>query len=310
MPETYIPTFRTSRPTNGLQAILPPKWAVPASTTQTQIPSKYAYQPKPTFGQLLTSIQDMDSLVELSRWHNYIQRERALELARVLRDFGSYSQLHWRLTSGEANPYLSFLVRRKFPDYPNFYSKKGFFSQIIIPGTNVEFDVPHFNATLSKYLDRDIYRNNIPADWAGWVGDMFTYARDLESEVKKNPISLDSMYRKASGSIGTKDTTFKHSFGPSDFYADIDARNISTLIHNGLSYHDAMDNYYNNNLYGRFGHFIDSYGGWKNFERHVNRFNFFPLTPFVNPIFIDAAKRAFINKIREGCLNEMGCYIP
>ena len=288
MPETYIPTFRTSRPTNGLQAL----------------------NLQPTFDQLLTSIQDMDSLVELPQWHNYIQSERALELARVLRDFGSYSQLRWRLTSGEANPYLSFLVRRKFPDYPNFYSKKGFFSQIIIPGTNVEFDVPHFNATLSRYLDRDAYRRNIPADWAGWVGDMFTYARDLESEIKKKPISLDSMYRKASGSIGTNDPDFNHSFGPSDFYADIDARNISTLIHNGLSYHDAMDNYYNNNLYGRFSHFIDSYGGWKNFERHVNRFNFFPLTPFVNSIFIDAAKRAFINKIREGCLNEMGCYIP
>ena len=92
MPETYIPTFRSNRPTNGLQAILPPKWTAPASTTQTQIPSKYAYKPQPT--------------------------------------------------------------------------------------------------------------------------------------------------------------------------------------------------------------------------KHVNRFNFFPLTPFVNSIFIDAAKRAFINKIREGCLNEMGCYIP
>ncbi len=107
MPETYIPTFRTSRPTNGLQAL----------------------NRQPTFDQLLTSIQDMDSLVKLPQWHNYIQSERALELARVPRDFGSYSQL--RLTSGEANPYLSFLVRCKFPDYPDFYSQKGFFSQII-----------------------------------------------------------------------------------------------------------------------------------------------------------------------------------
>jgi hypothetical protein len=71
-----------------------------------------------------------------------------------------------------------------------------------------------------------------------------------------------------------------------------------------------MDNYYNNGLYSRFGHFVNSYGGWKNFKKRVNSYTFFPKTPFVNPIFVEAAKQAFINKIREGCLNEMDCYIP
>ena len=250
----------------------------------------------------------MDSLVDPPLWPNNNQRTRALELARVLRDFGGYNQFHWQLTSGISNLPLRQRIAQKFPDYPKFYSKKGLFSSIIIPGTDVKFDVPHFNAALSRYLDCGVCV--LPEDWASWAGDMFTFAEDLESNLSKSQISLDSLYCKASESIGEHDPEIKHSFGPSDFYADIDARNISTLIHHGQSYHDALDNYYNYQLYGRFGHFIDSYGGWKNFEKHVNSFDFFPLRPNVNAIFIEAAKRAFLNKIREGSLNELGCYIP
>ena len=153
----------------------------------------------------------------------------------------------------------------------------------------------------------------LPEDWASWAGDMFTFADRLDSTFSKSNIGLDSIQSFANSTLGSPKvptSTFKNNFADEDFYADIDARNISTLIHHGQSYHDAMDNYYNNQLYGRFGHFIDSYGGWKNFEKHVNSFDFFPLTPNVNAIFVEAAKRAFLNKIREGCLNELGCYIP
>lgn len=61
-------------------------------------------------------------------------------------------------------------------------------------------------------------------------------------------------------------------------------------------------------LYGRFGMFVNSYGGWKNFEKRVRSYNFFPTNPLLESIFIDAAQRAFINKVREGCLREMDCF--
>ena len=267
--------------------------------------------PKPTFNQLLQSIKDMDSLVVLPEWHNYMSNERALELTRVLRDYGGYNGLDWNLTSGFANPRLDSLIRYRFPDYPRNFSKDDTlsFKGVLIPGTNIGLDVPHFNATLSRYLDSDVYRRNIPAEWASWAGDIFTFADSLDYMWRKG-IEIDSLHRLAKSNLGFSTNWKGNPFGQEDLYADIDARNISVLINNGLSFYDAMDNYYNNGLYSRFGHFVNSYGGWKNFKNRVNSYTFFPKTPFVNPIFVEAAKQAFINKIREGCLNEMDCYIP
>ena len=236
----------------------------------------------------------MDSLVDPPLWPNNNQRTRALELARVLRDFGGYNQFHWQLTSGISNLPLRQRIAQKFPDYPKFYSKKGLFSSIIIPGTDVKFDVPHFNAALSRYLDCGVCV--LPEDWASWAGDMFTFADRLDSTFSKSNIGLDSIQNFANSTLGSPKvpiSTFKNNFADEDFYADIDSRNISTLIHHGQSYHDALDNYYNYQLYGRFGHFIDSYGGWKNFEKHVNSFDFFPMTPYVNAIFVEARKAGF-----------------
>ncbi len=245
-----------------------------------------------------------------------MSRERALELSRVLRNYGGYNQLHWNLTSGYADPYLDLQIRTMYPDYPRRFSQKDdlSFKGVLIPGTNVGLDVPHFNASLSKYLDDDVSRRYIPADWAGWAGDMFTLAYQLDTLHGRHGVSVSDLRDFANFKIGAPkdqaDSTFDNTFGQDDFYADIDARNISTLVNNGLSYHDAMDSYYNKGLYSRFGNFVNSYGGWKNFEKCVNSYNFFPMTPTVNPIFIDAVKRAFLRRVREGCLNEMDCYIP
>ena len=339
MTEPYIPyTNSTSSSTGLLASLFVPQQTAPASSTRVTQPTTSVIQslrkrplpklptynndfakptpwqpmPKPTFNQLIQSIKDIDSLVVLPEWHNYMNNERALELTRVLRDYGGYNGLEWKLTSGFANPRLDSLIRYRFPDYPRNFAQKGelSFKGVLIPGTNIGLDVPHFNATLSRYLDNDIYRRNIPADWAGWAGDIFTFAKQLDSLHQVDGLGIDSLRILANHSLGNPKPIFKSSFGQEDFYADIDARNISELINNGLSFHDAMDNYYNNGLYSRFGHFVNSYGGWKNFIKRVNSYTFFPKTPFVNPIFVEAAKQAFTNKIREGCLNEMDCYIP
>lgn len=322
--------YANNQPRKSLPAIVPQWTTAPASSTRTTRPRVSAYdilsgsgasqvpvfrpapKPKLTFGQLLESIKNMDGLVFLPQWRNYMNRERALELSRVLRDYGGYNGLEWSLTSGFANPKLAALIRLRYPDYPLKFAKDGdiLFKGVLIPGANIGLDVPHFNASLSKYLDNDTYRRNIPADWAGWAGDMFTFAKQLDSLHRADGLGIDSLRILASHSLGNPKPLFKNTFGQEDFYADIDARNISTLVNNGLSYHDAMDQYYNQNCYGRFGHFVNSYGGWKNFVNHVNGFYFFPMTPTVNPIFIEMAKSAFIRKIREGTLNEMDCYIP
>ena len=297
MAEPYSPYPSTDSTSATLQALFGPQPTAPASTT---------YVATPTFGQLLTSIQDMDRLVDPPLWSNNNQRTRALELARVLRDFGGYNQFHWQLTSGISNLPLRQRIAQKFPDYPKFYSKKGLFSSIIIPGTDVKFDVPHFNAALSRYLDCYSDDCALPTEWASWAGDMFTYAAHLDSIQRNNSLSYTTIRDSALNHIGGIHPQYSKFFGTGDFYADIDARNIASLISNrGLSFYEAMNRYYKQGDFDRFGTFIHSYGGWKKFAEKVNKHYFFPLTLKINPYILKISKQAFINKVLREFLHEM-----
>ena len=48
------------------------------------------------------------------------------------------------------------------------------------------------------------------------------------------------------------------------------------------------------------------YGGWKKFAEKVNKHYFFPLTVKLNPYLLEISKRAFMNKVLKGLLNEIG----
>lgn len=91
-------------------------------------------------------------------------------------------------------------------------------------------------------------------------------------------------------------------------YADIDARNVAHLIKRGRSPYEAMNDYYRNQKFGRFNLFVHSYGSWKNFVDKVNSHFFFPITPTVNPIFVNMVKSAFIQRIQKELLHELGIH--
>lgn len=262
---------------------------------------------KPVFDQYLQSIQDMEKLPVVYSWEKDWQRKKGLELFKVLRDYGGYDGLSWMLTSGAANRLLNYNIRLKHSSYPSSFSRGGKFENMQLPGTSIVLDVPHFNAAISKYLDDANDDAYIPSEWASWAGDMFTYAEFLQDSLG-GKIPLDSIRFVANNYLGGNDDSLSQSFGSKDFYADIDARNVAHLIKRGRSPYEAMNDYYRNQKFGRFNLFVHSYGSWKNFVDKVNSHFFFPITPTVNPIFVNMVKSAFIQRIQKELLHELGIH--
>ncbi|MCF0225399.1 MAG: hypothetical protein HUK20_14120 [Fibrobacter sp.] len=63
---------------------------------------------------------------------------------------------------------------------------------------------------------------------------MLSFAKKMDSLDILDRYGADSLYKLAKNSLGAPDTSSWNSFGQEDFYADIDARNISSLINGGL----------------------------------------------------------------------------
>ncbi len=302
LPVTSSPVARDATYVNGFQSpsvigLLSPSYSL---TSYLAVPEK------PLFDQYLQSIQDMEKLPCVNSWEKDWQRKKGLELFKVLRDYGGYDGISWMLTSGIANRMLDYHIQYKHSAYPKHFARKGKFSNMQIPGSSIVVDVPHFNAAISKYLDDPNDDAVIPSEWASWAGDMFTYADTLQKFSNRHDISLDSARYIANNFIGGNDSALSYSFDSKDFYADIDARNIAHLIKRGQSPYEAMNDYYRNQKFGRFNLFVHSYGSWKNFVNKVNSHYFFPITPGVNPVFINVVKSAFIQRIQKELLHEMG----
>ena len=270
---------------------------------------RYLSQPKQEakIDSLLQSIQNMDDLSLVPKWRADWTIKRALEVSQVLRDYGEYNGLVWDATSGIANPYMKFMTQWKYPSYQNSFSQNGQFKSLEFPDSSIVVDLPHFNASLSRYLDCYSDDCALPTEWASWAGDMFTYAAHLDAVRTKNSLSYAAILDSAKKHIGGNDSLYSKFFGTGDFYADIDARNIASLINNkNLSLYDAIDRYYKQKEFGRFITFVNSYGGWKKFAEKVNKHYFFPLTIKLNPYLLKISKRAFMNKVLKGLLNEIG----
>ena len=310
MSEIYSPYARifgrASAPASSTRVILPSQilargmsYALPATPPAPQAP-------KQPIDQLLESIRNMDGLSLTPTWRSDWKKKRALEVSQVLRDLGGYDGLVWDVISGKADPYMKFMVQWNYPNFRNMFSRGGLLDSLKIPDSDIIVDLPHFNASLSRYLDCYSDDCAIPTEWASWAGDMFTYAAHLDSVRKKNLLSYEAIRDSALKHIGGNDSLYSSFFGSKDFFADIDARNIASLINNrGLSFYEAMDQYYKQKAFDRFGTFVHSYGGWKKFIEKVNKHYFFPLTIKMNPYILEITKQAFMNKVRQGLLHEI-----
>lgn len=173
------------------------------------------------------------------------------------------------------------MTRWKYPSYQNSFSPNGRFKSLEFPDSSVVVDLPHFSASLSRYLDCYSDDCALPTEWASWAGDMFTYAAHLDSVRTNDSLSYAAI----------RDTALN---------------NIGGAHPRNLSLYDAIDRYYKQKEFSRFITFVNSYGGWKKFAEKVNKHYFFPLTVKLNPYLLEISKRAFMNKVLKGLLNEIG----
>ncbi|MCF0221907.1 MAG: hypothetical protein HUK19_06410, partial [Fibrobacter sp.] len=211
-------------------------------------------KPQNQLDSILESVQNIEALSLIPAWRSDWKKKRALEASRILRDYGDYDGLLWNVTSGVADPFMKLMTRWKYPDYQENFSRRGRFGSLYIPDSDVSIDIPHFNAALSGYLD--CYNDDcaIPTEWASWAGDMFTYAAHLDSVRKNDGLGYFAIRDSALNNIGGSHERYSKYFGSKDFYADIDARNIASLINNrGMSLYESMDNYYRQKAFDRFG---------------------------------------------------------
>ena len=125
--------------------------------------------------------------------------------------------------------------------------------------TGKEVDFIHMAATLSAY---NKYGNSIPlggaymfisTDYAGWGGDLLTFAKEIETYSAANPdlTSEDLLYYSIS-LLGTNRTfeNNENTFSDEDIFADLDALNIHRGASNNNYASDlytALTNYYINN---------------------------------------------------------------
>lgn len=296
---------RRSAPASSTRVVLPSQ--ILARGMSFALPEPVPQAPKQPIDLLLESIKNMDDLSLTPTWQSDWKRKRALEVSQVLRDWGEYDGLVWDVTSGKADPYMKFMAQWNFPKFRNMFSKDGQFGSLKIPNSDIVVDLPHFNASLSRYLDCYSDDCALPTEWASWAGDMFTYAAHLDSVRTHDSLSYDAIRDSALNYIGGIHPRYSKFFGIGDFYADIDARNVASLINNrGLSLYEAIDRYYKQNEFNRFITFVNSYGGWKKFVEKVNKHYFFPLTMKLNPHLLEISKQAFMTKVLKGLLHEIG----
>ena len=125
--------------------------------------------------------------------------------------------------------------------------------------TGKEVDFIHMAAALSAY---NKYGNSIPlggaymfvsTDYAGWGGDLLTFAKEIETYSVSNPsLSFEDLLYYSISLLGTNRTfeNNENSFSDEDIFADLDALNIHRGASNNNYASDlyaALTNYYINN---------------------------------------------------------------
>lgn len=125
--------------------------------------------------------------------------------------------------------------------------------------TGKEIDFIHMAAALSAY---NKYGNSIPlggaymfvsTDYAGWGGDLLTFAKEIETYSVSNPsLSFEDLLYYSISLLGTNktDENGNNTFSDEDILADLDALNIHRGGSNNNYASDlytALTNYYMNN---------------------------------------------------------------
>lgn len=155
---------------------------------------------------------------------------------------GEASNIQWNLVAGEIdNDFCDLVESTLGSDIPKFKD----------PSTQCYYDFNHLAATLQSNIHVFIDTENEGLDtfidlFSGWMGDLTTFAKDIETYVEKNKNIMYQEY--ANNNLFAPDT----SFSMEDYIADIDGINLarSLLSNSSMKITDLFYNYFMNTEYG------------------------------------------------------------
>lgn len=155
---------------------------------------------------------------------------------------GEASDIQWNLVAGEIdNDFCDLVESTLGSDIPKFKD----------PSTQCYYDFNHLAATLQSNIHVFIDTENEGLDtfidlFSGWMGDLTTFAKDIETYVEKNKNIMYQEY--ANNNLFAPDT----SFSMEDYIADIDGINLarSLLSNSSMKITDLFYNYFMNTEYG------------------------------------------------------------
>lgn len=154
--------------------------------------------------------------------------------------FQEVSNIQWSLVAGEINKDFCNLVESSLGnDIPEFKD----------PTTQCYYDFNHLAATLQANMHVFIDTGNEGLDtfidlFSGWMGDLTTFAKDIETKKQTN----QTYQEYANEKLFASDT----SFSMADYIADIDGINLakSLLSNSNMEITQLFYNYFMNTEYG------------------------------------------------------------
>ena len=260
---------------------------------------------------------DLSDIYDLAFEYSSNDKEKSnLLLLQYFREQGGYGgellgggstklKLLWNLIAGDIDDTFTSRVESKL-NYINctflIQTEKGYW---------VNYDFNHFAATVNAllYMFGDSSLDTFADIYAGWGGDMLTFAIDIKDADESSDDDFD-INEWARSNICSQNASH---FSIEDYYADIDAVNVANIMKNdGFNFIEAFNVYFNTPLseepyfYRRTTRFLSSYGTTY-FETILNKLESDDLDIFKNVLASNTDDKYFkaaIDAFRNYVYNE------
>lgn len=182
-----------------------------------------------------------------------------------------YSGLMWAVTAGIMDDDFYEVAKKEHPEVIEAFLPKGKGAHLSDPVTGVQIDFIHLAATLNGIL----FDSHAPwpegeiNDLAGWSGDLQSAIRELQLKAgDDDDYDYDQLHKYAKEIVAAEEGLFSQS----DMLADIDSVNLAAMLQANpdLTFAEAMEKYYSEDVHKRYTIFVENSGGWEQLQQGVD----------------------------------------
>ena len=264
------------------------------------------------------SFQNIQKLLDLAdEYTPSASNEDKADLVLHVMRMSIYNGSEWDQVAGSINQKFVSYVRSQDVSLITYFKPE----VIIVDKYKNQIELNHLAATLNAYMYKSSFKGFKPTvagemhinHLSGWAGDLQTFMVDIYRATNGSG-DYSTVATTAMSMFGCDTTRFSYA----DFYADVDAANISKLVNKNTTLMDALYAYYADGYKSRFKVFINNYskneiraivGMYTDKSMHVPSvfgWNDWPLTKGYNfsDDFRDAMRDAFTDILWEHVLAE------